>query len=60
MRSCFITGIIDFFFQKQIYIYDSPNIASLHMHRNETAITVCLHYIICLFTFRLSNRRAAI
>ena len=58
MRSYFITGIMDFFFYRNIY--ESPNIVPLLICMQYKYVGICLQCIFCLFTFRLSNRRAAI
>ena len=58
MRSYIISGIMDFFFYRNIY--ESPNIVPLHICMQYKYVGICLQCIFCLFTFRLSNRRAAI
>ena len=58
MRSYIISGIMDFFFYRNIY--ESPNIVPLLICMQYKYVGICLQCIFCLFTFRLSNRRAAI
>ena len=47
-----------FFFYRNIY--ESPNIVPLLICMQYKYVGICLQCIFCLFTFRLSNRRAAI